>query len=778
MQMFVNDQIIIKQHDADDVSDADAMTQLEYSDIIEEIEQQPTWRGVADKEMDYADGNQLDSDLLRKQKELGIPPAVEDLIGPALLSIQGFEAKTRTDWRVTPNGEPDGQDVADALNFKLNQAERASKADRACSKAFRSQIGCGVGWVEVSRESDPFKYPYRCTTIHRNEMHWDMHAQEADLSDARWLRRQRWLSPERLKLVFPQHAELINRCRTGGGGWWSYIDAATLDGGMSTGLQNAWNEARAWTMQEDRWYNPTTKELCVAELWYRRWVRVPVIKSPDGRVVEFDDNNLAHSVAVASGTVSVMQANVQRIRRGYWLGSHCLFDGPSPYTHRHFPYVPFFGFREDQTGVPYGYVRGMKYPQDALNSGNAKLRWGMSVTRVERTKGAVAMTDAQLRRQVARPDADVVLDAEHMAKQGARFEVKRDYTLTEQHYKMLQDNRATIERVSNITSGFMGKTGSATSGLQEQTQVEQSNQSLAHVMDNFRAARTQIGELLMAMIIEDIGHTKHAVVIEGDAITPDRTVVLNTPEVDADTGMAYLSNDLLRTRLKVALEDVPSTNSYRGMQLNAMSEAVKSMPAQYQSAVLPFLVSLMDVPFKRDVVEAIRGVDQQQSPEQIQQQIQQAVQDALTKANIDLKQRELEIKERKAESDIKHIDAQSVLVGVQAAFSAMQGGAQVAQMPMIAPIADKIMQSAGYQRPTPGGVDPNYPTAEQTAAMQMRSPYIQGEGAQVGSEQLPITEEQRKNTHPNFPAKPSDGESGMTGIETATPTDNLQGMDQ
>ena len=208
--------------------------------------------------------------------------------------------------------------------------------------------------------------------------------------------------------------------------------------------------------------------------------------------------------------------------------------------------------------------------------------------------------------------------------------------------------------------------------------------------------------------------------------------------------MAYLSNDLLRTQLKVALEDVPSTNSYRGMQLNAMSEAVKSMPAQYQSAVLPFLVSLMDVPFKRDVVEAIRGVDQQQSPEQIQQQIQQAVQDALTKANIDLKQRELEIKERKAESDIKHIDAQSVLVGVQAAFSAMQGGAQVAQMPMIAPIADKIMQSAGYQRPTPNRVDPNYPTAEQTAAMQMRSPYIRGEGAQVGSEQLPIIEEQRK----------------------------------
>lgn len=738
-------------------SDDQALTQYEYQEIINEIYQQPAWRAVADKEMDYADGNQLGSELLLKQKELGIPPAVEDLIGPSLLSIQGYEAKTRTDWRVTPNGEPDGQDVADALNYKLNQAEKASKADRACSLAFRSQIACGIGWVEVAKESDPFKYPYRCSTIHRNEMHWDMRAQEPDFSDARWMRRQRWLSPERVALVFPEHKDLIGQCKTHGGSWWSYTDTMGADGGTSTGLQNAWNEGRAWTAQEEHWFNTTTKELCVAEVWYRRWVRVPVLKTPDGRVVEFDDNNPKHLIAVTSGVAAVTQATIQRIRRSYWMGPHCLFDGASPYSHRHFPYVPFIGFREDQTGIPYGYVRGMKYAQDSLNSGNSKLRWGMSVVRVERTKGAVDMTDAQLRRQMARPDADIVLNRQHMAEQGARFDVKRDYTLTDQHYKMLQDNRAAIERVSNITAGFMGKQGTATSGLQEQTQVEQSNQALAHVMDNFRAARSQIGELLMALIIEDIGDTQHAVVIEGDAITPDRQVILNAPEVDTDTGLAYLSNDLQRTQLKVALEDVPSTNSYRGMQLNAMSEAVKSMPPQYQAAVLPFLVSLMDVPFKRDVVEAIRGVDQQQSPEQIQQQIEQAVQDALTKANVEIKQRELDIKERKADSEIKQIDAQSVLIGVQAAFSAMQGGAQVAQMPMIAPIADKIMQSAGYQQPTPVGVDPNFPQPNLPAAA---SEVATDTGVQ-------------QNTSPTFPPVPQHSETGMQGIETQRTGDNL-----
>jgi hypothetical protein len=725
-----------------------SLTAEDYFQIVREIEEQPHWRIIADKEMDYADGNQLDSDILRKQKELGIPPAVEDLIGPALLSIQGYEATIRTDWRVSPNGESDGKDVADVLNFKLNQAERASKADRACSHAFRSQIGCGIGWVEVSRESDPFKFPYRCSKVHRNEMHWDMKAQEDDLSDARWQRRQRWLAPERVMLVFPQHKELIMQCKTHGAQWWSYADAAAIDGGTSTGLQNAWTEGRASTILEDRWYNPTSKELCIAEVWYRRWVNVPVIKTPDGRVVEYDDTNMAHAIAVISGSAKPIQATVTRVRRSYWLGPHCLHDGESPYNHRHFPYVPFVGFREDQTGIPYGFVRGMKYAQDSLNSGNSKLRWGMSVTRVERTKGAVAMTDAQLRRQIARPDADVVLDADHMARQGARFEVKRDYQLTDQHYQMMQDNRATIERVSNITTGFMGRKGNATSGVQEQTQVEQSTQSLAFIMDNFRSARTQVGELLLAMIIEDIGTAQHTVVIEGDAVTPDREVVLNVPRVDA-SGMQYLSNDLQRTRLKVALEDVPSSNSYRGQQLNALSEAVKSMPQQYQAAVLPFLVSLMDVPFKRDVVEAIRGASQQPTEEQIKQQIQ----DALSKAGTDLKARELDIKERKADSEIKGLDASTLQTIVQAMYSAMQGGGQVAQMPMVAPIADKIMQAAGYQPPTPSGIDPNFPQPNQLAIA--AAPAVQ------------------KNTSPGFPPVPQQAESGMQGIETPATADNL-----
>ncbi|MDD2978135.1 hypothetical protein [Aquabacterium sp.] len=728
-------------HDGEEIG----MELDEYTHIVREIELQPKWRHRADKEADYADGNQLDSDLLRRMQEIGIPPAVEDQIGPALRAIQGYEASTRTDWRVTPNGGLGGQDVADAINYRLNEAERMSKADKACSEAFRSQIGPGLGWVEVSRNPNPLDYKYRCTAVHRNEIHYDFHAKQ-DLTDARWLRRHRWLHPTRLASVFPQHRDLIMTLGKGGSAWWLTMPGA-IDGGASTGLNGSWGDARGWTVSEDRWFNPWNKDLCLSEVWYRRWVMAVLIKTRDGRVVEYDQANPAHDLAIAQGLVEVFKASVPRVRRSFWVGPHRLFDGPSPYTHSHFPYVPFWGFREDSTGVPYGYIRSMIYQQDSINSASAKARWGMSVVRVERTKGAVDMTDAQLRRQIARPDADIVLDQAHMAKPGARFEVHRDFQLTDQQFQLMQDARTAIERVSGITSGFQGKKGTATSGVQEQTQVEQSNQSLGYIMDNFRSGRTIVGEMLMAMIIEDIGDQEHEVIIEGDAINDERVVVLNRRETDPVTNTPKISNDLMRTRLLVALEDVPSTSSFRGQQLNALSEAVKALPPQYQAAAMPFMAALMDVPFKRELTKALRDAGSQEAPEAVEKRVREEI------AN-QLKARELDMRERLTDAQVKQIMAQAVQTGVQAAFSAMQGGSQVAQMPMIAPIADAIMQGAGYVRPA-GGQDPNFPMPE------------------AGTLPAGAVPEVQQNTSPTFPPVPSDGASPMQGIETPRTADNL-----
>lgn len=731
----------------------------EWEGICREALNQQPWRAQSDKEADYANGNQLDSDLLRRQRAAGIPPAKENIIGPAIAAVCGYEKKTRTDWRVTPDGDPEGQDVADALNYKLNQAERHSKADRALSEAFRPAVTVGLGWVEVSRPSDPFEYPYRCRYVSRNEIWWDMKAREPDLKDARWLFRRRWVDKDQAAMLFPEHAELILRMQAG---WASDLFNMELEGGQSTGLYAAADTERGWTLQEDSWYNTENRQVCISEVWYRRWVSVMVLKLRNGRVVQFDESNAAHIAAVQSGVAQLQRAVVARMRRSYWIGPHRLADGPTPYPFKGFPYVPVWCYREDTTGVPFGLVRDMLFPQDSLNSTIAKLRWGMGAVRTERTKGAVDMTDDQFRRAIARPDADIVLNAQHMSLPGARFEVHRDFQLNAQQFQLMQDSRAAIERVTPITPSLRGQQGTARSGLQEQTQLEQSTTTLADPMDSFKEARALVGEMLMALIIEDTGREETTVVIEGDTINPPRTVVLNKPERDPVTGMLYLSNDIQRTRLKVALEDVPSSPGFRAQQLNALSEAVKALPAHAQQVMLPFLVDLMDTPRKKQVVETLRNAEQQADPEAIREQVKQELMH-------DLKLRELEIKERESDAKIKKLLQEAVQTGVQAAFSAMQAGAQVAQMPMIAPVADAIMQSAGYQKPNPGGDDPNFPTAQTQAAVQMKDPYLQGQG-RPGEDGLP---EVRENTSPAFPPVPQQPGTGMQGIETPEVEDNI-----
>lgn len=752
---------LFKPHAGADLGEP--MTPIEFANIIDEAIDQPPWRAAADKEADYVDGNQLESSLLQRLKAIGIPPAKENIIGPAIAAVCGYEAKTRTDWRITPDGDPEGQDVADALNFRVNQAERHSGADAAMSAAFRPQVSVGLGWVEVARSSDPFGSRERCRAVHRNEIFWDMRAKEKDLSDAAWLFRERFIKRSRAVAAFPDQRKIITQAdsASGIGGYGGYV----VEGGVSTGLQSGMDTTRAWTSREQAWYRRESDEVCIIELWYRRWVNTVIMRLKGGRVVEFDASNPKHQAAVASGHGTLERTTVARVRRSYWMGPHCLHDGPTPYPHRFFPYVPFWGYVEDMTGIPFGLVRDMLFPQDNLNSTIAKLRWGMAATRTERTKGAVMMTDEQFRRQIARPDADVILDPHAMAVPGARFEVKRDFQLNNQQFQLMADSRAALERVSPVTPAMQGRTGTATSGVQEQTQVEQSQVSMADLMDNFKDSRTQVGELLLALIIEDMGNEEQVIVIEGDTLNPPRKVVLNKPEVDPDTGIPYLSNDVQRTRIKVALEDVPSSSSFRAQQLNALSEAVKAAPPEVQQVTMPFMIDLMDLPRKKEVVEAIKAASGQADPEALREQVKKELM-------YDLKERELTIKEAESEARIEQMMAKAVQTGVQAAFSAMQAGAQVAMNPAIAPVADEIMKGAGYQRPNPGGDDPNFPTAGGGLPVAPGPVGMDGGGGAAAQPELAQVQE---NTSPAFPPVPDDGASPMEGIETPTVTDNLQG---
>lgn len=105
----------------------------------------------------------------------------------------------------------------------------------------------------------------------------------------------------------------------------------------------------------------------------------------------------------------------------------------------------------------------------------------------------------------------------------------------------------------------------------------------------------------------------------------------------------------------------------------------------------------------------------------------------------------------KIDAEIKKIASDAVKSGVEAAYAAMQAGEVVAAVPQVAPVADKIMQSAGYQAPVPAGIDPNYPAPSVATAAQQPMPAPSAQ----------------QNTSPALPPKPPSPMIGrLAGIET------------
>lgn len=579
------------------------MTLAQLENFLSDIRYQPKWREEADKAADYYDGHMLTSDKLERMSRLGIPPLVTNLVRPAIDAVLGLEAKTRTDWRVieeTPDA-PVPEPVLNALNQTLTEAERETHADRAVADAHASQIKAGLGWVEVARAVDAMEYPYRVTAVDRREIWWDWRSKKSDLTDARYLVRKRRYDQDELTAMMPEHADVIKNAVGGGFRTWQWETRDLYDPVLSYAAE----VERVTNLDQDEWRDAERKRATLFEVWYRAWARGLVMKLPNGRVVPLNPADPRHIAAVGAGIIAPYEATYSGLRVAFYLGPHQLYDFKSPYSHRYFPYVPFWGFREDKSGVPYGLIRGMMSPQDVVNSADAKMAWMLSARRLVATSDAIDTRHnswRQVQDELARPDAVVLLDP---AKPTAKFDVHQDFQLNTQQYQRRMQAANDIQNAGGVFKSMMGQESSADSGVAINALIEQGSVTLAKINDGYRFARRQVGEMLFSLVREDlIGQqtTVHVRPTYG-ASRKRQPVVLNQPNAAGG-----IDNNVALVNAKVVLSDVPSTPAFRAQQLMVLSEVVKSLPPEMQMMTIDVLVKLTDVPDKDMLIERLRRV--------------------------------------------------------------------------------------------------------------------------------------------------------------------------
>ncbi len=645
-----------------------------YDKICRDIGAQPRWRLDSDTDCDYYDGAQTSMEVNQRLKDAGIPPQDSNLIKPTINAVLGLEARSRTDYRVSSDDASQAE-IAEGLSARIKEIETESRADRAMSDAYSSMIRAGIGWVEVSREFDPLKYPYRVREVHRNDIHWDWTSREPDLSDARYLRRDKWVDRVQAVKMFPEQCGVIENSWSG----WSSLDVYE---GADTGMARAYEIEQAWGRNQEDYLNRNAGMVRLSEMWYRYCEEGHVLVLAHGKAIEYRDDNPYHASAVAQGLVQVQKALLPRVRLSIWLGPHKLMDVPTPLPHGDFPYVPFWCFRKDRSRVPYGLIRDMRGPQDQIIDLDILLYEVLNSVKVEVDNDALDLsqnTYQEVAQTISSLRSMTVLNANRRNANG--FRVIREHALASQLFQLVQERKKRIEEVGGVYRAMLGASTEASSGIAISNLVEQGSTVLAEPNDNFRYARRLVGQQLLSFAIADMTGKSHAITVNHGM--KRKTIYFNR-EVMTDGGPA-VENDIATAQVKVVLEDIPATPSFRAQQLQAFSQVMRAAPGAYQAVLYPAMLELSDVPNRHELADQLRQVGgiagenprmqqmQQQSQAQLEQQqatiarLEQELQAA--KERLTDKSRELDLKERDLDIKAQKVDVDGRLKAEQIAAS-------------------------------------------------------------------------------------------------------------
>ncbi|WP_339898271.1 OmpH family outer membrane protein [uncultured Gilvimarinus sp.] len=601
--------------------------------IVGDIDLQPKWRAESDRAADYYDDKQFTPAEIHEMEERGQPVIIHNLIKPTINGVLGMEARTRTDSQVLADDET-GADVAEGLNEKLHEAARITDTDRACADAYAAEIKAGLGWVEVTRGYDPFGYPYEVNYVHRREIFWDWHSQRNDLSDCRWLMRKRWLEVDELVAAFPKHRELIESVASGFEDFSNFGEDE--DGELSEDLMSAYQIHTTSSIETHDYWDPDRKRAMASELWYRVWVTRPVIKFGD-QVEEYDQKSRKHLLLLSTNKATVEMATFPKMRLAFFVGPHRLADIPSPYTHNKFPYVPFWGYREDRTNIPYGMIRSMMPAQDEINKRRSKLTWLLNAKLIVKDDDAIDdVSDDELLDTVYSGDGVININPYRHNKSGRGFELLSDMGVSNQQFTLMQDSMKLVQDTAGVYSSLLGQEGAATSGVAIDSLVEQGTTTLAEINDNYRFARKTVHELLLSLIVDDIGEKETEIRINVNKPQRTKVVVLNK-RID-DGGISRVTNSVMRTKTRVVLSDIQNTPGYRQQMAKSLMDMAAQLPEQYAVALVDMIVELSDIPNRDEVLKRIRqasGVginpedmtEEEQAAAQRKQQIQQMMED-------------------------------------------------------------------------------------------------------------------------------------------------------
>jgi hypothetical protein len=681
--------VVAKPSELDSEENVDLHKRLS-SYYVRELARQEDNRYQMALDEEFYDNNQWNETDKQTLKDRGQVPIVYNVLAPTINWILGTEKRSRTDFKILPRRK-DGSKPAERKTQLMKYLADVNRSQFSKSRAFEDAVKAGVGWLECGVQDDDDSEPvYDRTESWRNIL-WDSASVEADMSDCRYMIRQKWADVDIAKAMFGGRKAIIDQ---------SAIDSSdfALDLVHGDEAMDAREIADGY-WRDNEGFAYARKRVRLIEVWYRAPVKVSKLHGGEFSGQVYDEDHPAHAEQVQAGHSVVVSKMMMRMHVAILCVKGMLFVSQTPYRHNSFPFTPIWCNRRGKTGLPYGIIRGLRDIQSDVNKRASKALHILSTSKTIMDEGAVPDLEA-FEEEVARPDAIII------KKQGKQLELNADRELAPAHLELMSRSISMIQSVSGVTDENMGRTTNARSGIAIQARQTQGSLTTAGLFDNLRFANQCHGEKELSLIEQYFTDAKNFRI----------TNMRGTPEyITVNDGLP--ENDIVRTKADFVISEDDWRMSVRQAQTAELLELLQQLaPVAPQIALimLDLLVEAMDIPNRDEIVHRIRQATGMRDPDQ-----EEPTPDDIQKAQDQAKQKQMaeamqaaELAEKQASAALKgaqagklqsdaEISAQTALAAianqnVQSQIAALQAALAMLQAPHTVPVADGVLHEAGF----------------------------------------------------------------------------------
>lgn len=693
-----------------------------------ELDRQYDNRVEMAQDEDFYDNIQWTEEDKQLLKDRGQAPLTYNVISQTINWIIGSEKRGRADFKVLPRTKEDAK-PAEKKTQLLKYLADVNRTPFHRSRAFEDAVKVGLGWVEDGVTDEDDGEPIYSRYESWRNMLWDSASTELDLSDARYVIRVKWVDVDIAIALFPERRHLIERSAQVGDSFG--YDLANGDEVMDF----AENEREEMSRGLSDLLDNNRDRVRLIEVWYREPTRAQKLVGGQMSGERYEQGNPAHEEALQAGTSVLAERAMMQMKCAIMTTEGLLYAGESPYRHNRFPFTPIWGYRRGRDGLPYGVIRGLKDIQEDINKRASKALFILSSNKVIADNDATDDWD-ELLDEIARPDGVL------RVKPGKRFELAVDRELAPAHLDLMGRSISMIQQVSGVTDELMGRTTNAKSGVAIQARQEQGAMSTSKLFDNLRLANQIQGEKQLSLVEQYINEEKQFR-ITNQRGTPDYIAV--------NTGLP--EDDITRSKADYVVSDDEWRANLRQAAAEQLMEMVTRMPPQVAMVMLDLIVESMDLPNRDELVKRIRQVTGMRDPDatELTPEEQQAMQAQQAQQQAQQAMFEAELRSKIAKAVKDEVDAQAKAAGIaktnveiqQAAVNTAQTAMQA---PGLLPVADGIMQEAGFvsateqQRMQQEQAAQQQAMAEQAAMQQMQQqqdPAMQQQPAPDGAAPQP-----------------------------------------